>query len=202
MKKIFTFVLMSITIQVIGQNHYIGLKGGLSWANQTKYPESSDYRKGKTFALSYDYFFNKYVKMGTEINYNEHGSIYGLSIYGDRIEARNTKTEFNYISVPIKLGLTYGEKFCLFTDLGILVSYPVSLKATVSTEPYSLFDTYYESNEIKDRQNVITGLFVYDIGFGYKTKNALIYTSFEAHKNSFSYILMSNIGIKYALKKK
>jgi hypothetical protein len=84
MKTPILIMLALISIQAGGQNHFIGIKGGSSWTNNTtnhftQYASYTNpdkkFRVGFSGGITYDYILNKNFSLGVDLLYDQRGFI-------------------------------------------------------------------------------------------------------------------------------
>ena len=71
MRKIITLLIVLFTVPVFGQNHFIGMKGGINYANviSDNFLIDNDYRNGFIGGLTYEYEFKKKFHFGLDLVY-------------------------------------------------------------------------------------------------------------------------------------
>jgi hypothetical protein len=186
------------TLKVAGQNHFIGVKGGLNSTNITSsnFLSQIDSRTGLTAGMTYEYLFKKHFCIGADLIYNQRGFTNDI-VFTDNLgnptgEKHTTKFNYDYVSLPIKTGFNIGNKLYGFTNIGVIPSLLVDAKTTTPT-----FDTNGKltGNETFDMTNRVSkfdlaGLI--EIGGGYKFKERYwLFTSFS-YQHSFTTITNSD----------
>lgn len=223
MKKIFLLILTISTLKVAGQNHLIGLKGGVNSTNITSsnFLSQIDSRTSLTAGLTYEFLVKKYFSIGTDLIYNQRGFTNNF-VLADNLgnptgEKYTTKFNYDYASLPIKTGFNIGTKLYGFTNIGVIPSLLVDAR---TIEPTFDTDGKFTGNKAVDVANRVSkfdfaGLF--EFGGGYKLNGRYwLFTSFS-YQHSFTtitnsdYIANSKIrhngmnltmGLKCALTKK
>ena len=218
MRKIITVLILILTIPVFGQNHFIGLKGGINWTNviSDNFLSDNNYRNGFTSGLTYEYQFKQRFHFGFDLVYSKKGfknDIVFTDETGNPIGEKATSDfNYDYLSLPIKGGFSIGNNFAGFLNIGVIPSLLINAETIIPT-----FDNI--DGETFDVTDLVTkfdlgGLI--EIGGSYKLKERfLLFTSF-IYQQSFTTITNSDyfsngkakhygmtlsIGIKYALKK-
>ena len=198
MKNIFLLILTISTLKVAGQNHLIGVKGGVNSTNITSsnFISQTDYRTGLTAGLTYEFLFKKHFSIGTELIYNQRGFTNGILLtdnFGNPTgEKHITKFNYDYVSLPIKAGLNFGTKLYGFTNIAVIPSLLIDAK---TIKPIFYPDGYVFGNKTIDVTNRVSkfdfaGLI--EIGGGYKFKGRYwLFTSFS-YQHSFTTITNSD----------
>jgi hypothetical protein len=103
-------------LKVAGQNHLIGVKGGVNSTNITSsnFISQSDSRTGPTAGLTYEFLFKKHFSIGADLIYNQRGFTNDL-VFTDNLgnptgEKYTTTFDYDYVSLPIKTGFNIGTK--------------------------------------------------------------------------------------------
>jgi hypothetical protein len=75
MRKIIAFLSVLCTIPAFGQNHVIGLKGGINWTNviSDNFLSDNEYRNGFVSGLTYEYEFKRKFQIGLDLVYSQKG---------------------------------------------------------------------------------------------------------------------------------
>jgi len=218
----FLIILTITTFKVAGQNHLVGVKGGINRTNITSrnFTDQNDYITTLFAGLTYEYLFKKHLLVGADLIYFQRGftsDIVFTDDLGNPTDEKYTiKFNYDYVSLPIKTGFNIGNEFYGFTNIGVIPSLLVDAK-TIS--PTFNTDGMVTGNELFDATSRVTkfdfaGLA--EIGGGYKFKNSYwLFTSF-AYQHSFTTITNSEyftnskirhngmtitIGLKCALSK-
>ena len=217
MRKIITLLIVLFTVPVFGQNHFIGLKGGINRTNviSDNFLGDNDYRNGFIGGLTYEYEFKNKFHIGLDLVYAQKGFKNDI-IFTDEIgnpigEKATSDFNYDYLSLPIKGGFSIGNSFAGFLNIGVVPSLLINAETKIPT-----FENI--DGEIFDVTDKVTefdfgGLI--EIGGSYKFKERfLLFTSFAyqqsfmtiTNKNYFSngkakhYGMTLSIGLKYALK--
>jgi hypothetical protein len=192
MKKIIIIIVALIMLKTYGQNHYLGIDAGIYMANIASKDFKPSYRTTFAGGISYEYFFNKSVSVGA-------GAVYSLRGYTTKAVAADTmsnggksKTKFDYISLPLKLGFTFGNKFFGFGKIGLV---PAVLIKAQTTAPVMGADGEVIENKTENLTNKIRRMDIggiVEIGGGYNlTERCRVKVSFS-YQHSFSSITTDN----------
>jgi hypothetical protein len=221
MKYTLLTLLTIATLNVCGQN-LVGISGGSGWTNisGSNVVNERTFRKGLNTGLTYDHFFTPNFSVGTGIIYNQRGYRTNI-IFTDEIgnetgESATLTYNYDYITLPLKLTVQFGNSIYGFGSIGLSPS--ILVKAQY-IEPRIEHNGNVIPAKTYDIQNSLNqfdiGAFV-EIGGGYKFKGRYwLYTSF-AYQHSISpfvnpeynpasklrhYGMTLNIGLKYNLTK-
>jgi len=197
MKNILLIILTIATLNVAGQNHFIGLKGGVNSTNITSsnFLSQTESRTGLTAGLTYEYLFKKHFSVGADLIYNQRGFTNDI-VFTDNSgnptgEKYTTTFNYDYVSLPIKTGFNFGTKFYGYTNIGVIPSLLVDAKTTTPT-----FDTDgkligNETFDVTNRVSKFDFAGLVEIGGGYKFKGRYwLFTSFS-YQHSFTTITNS-----------
>lgn len=207
------------TIPVFGQNHLIGLKGGINWTNvnSSNFISNNDNRTGFNGGLTYEYRFNNHFNLGIDFLYFQKGFTNDI-IFTDENgiptgEKATSVFNYDYLSFPVKGGFFIGDKISGFVNLGLVPSILINAK---TTEPEIVGFVNEKTTDVTDRVTKFDFGGLIEIGGSYKFGDKfLIFTSF-AYQQSFTtitntdyfsdskikhYGMTMSIGLKYILKK-
>lgn len=222
MRNIFLLFLILATKTVSGQNHLLGIKGGAGWTNVTasNFMNDRNYRTGLAIGLTYDYLFKKHFSADADIIYNQRGFTDDI-IFTDDLgnptgEKATTKFNYDYITMPLKVGINYGNTVYGFANIGLTPFILVDAKTITPAIDFNGTTIPGETVNITDRVNKFDIGGLVEIGGGYKFKERYwLFTSFS-YQHSFTTITNSdyfanstirhygmtlNIGLKCALTK-
>jgi len=218
MRNLIAVLTILISTPAFGQNHFMGLKGGISWTNvnSANFHDNNDNWTGFNGGLTYEYHMNKKFNLGMDFLYFQKGftnDIVFLDEFGNPTGKKVT-SEFNYdyLSFPIKGGFVIGDKISGFINLGLVPSVLIDAK-TIQPAIEGIMDktTYDVTDEVTDYD--LGGMI--EIGGNYKFKDRVLLFASFAYQHSFASITNENyfsngkarhygmtlsIGLKYALK--
>ncbi len=132
-----TFIFLSQFLSA--QTDYLGLRGGLNWSNvKTDTPfEDSDGTTGFLGGITYQHQFENGFYWGVDLLYSERG--FEDELFPGSIdpclnclrvaEPVVHQLQYNYISMPIKVGITFGGAIKFFTDLALVPSTLIRARA-------------------------------------------------------------------------
>lgn len=216
---VFTIVNSIIIIPVFGQNHFIGLQGGINLTNvnSSNFSSNNDNRTSFNSGLTYQYFLNEKFNLGIDLLYFQRGFTNDI-VYTDESgnptgESATSEFNYDYLSLPLKGGIVIGDKISGFANLGIIPSFLLDAKTTTPAIEGFQEET---TNNVTDRVTKFDLGGLVEIGACYKiTPDFLLSATFGyqhsftsiTNDNYFSYAEVRNygmiwsIGLKYALKK-
>lgn len=207
---IFLFVLTN-ALPVISQTHLFGLKGGVNttnfWGGDYNGPDLLGNVFGFSGGLTYEYHSEKSINYGIDLLHVKrggHGS-FDSGLQNEISEYWN----FNYLSLPIKGGVLFGDLFSVSANFGIIPSLLINQFSYLATiTPWG--ETVYV-NDQKD-VNQFDCAVLFELGLNYKLfSNFYIhitvgyqksFTTDESITNGGGYRnegLVPHFGIKYAL---
>lgn len=219
MRKIITVLFIVLSVPVFGQNHFIGVKGGMNWTNvnSSNFISNNDNHTGFNGGLTYEYHLNEKFDLGIDLLYVQKGFTNDM-IFTDETgnptgEYATSVFDYDYLSFPIKGGLVFGDKISGFINFGLVPSILIDAKIIEPAIEGIMEETTYD---ITDKVTGFDFGGLIEIGGNYKFKERFyLYTSF-AYQHSFTSITNENyfpkgkarhygmivsIGLKYALKK-
>lgn len=207
---IFLFVLTN-ALPVISQTHLFGLKGGVNttnfWGGDYNGPDLLGNVFGFSGGLTYEYHSEKSINYGIDLLHVKrggHGS-FDSGLQNEISEYWN----FNYLSLPIKGGVLFGDLFSVSANFGIIPSLLINQFSYLATiTPWG--ETVYVIDQ-KD-VNQFDCAVLFELGLNYKLfSNFYIhitvgyqksFTTDESITNGGGYRnegLVPHFGIKYAL---
>ncbi len=176
MRKLLLLILLLATFKLNAQTHLIGLKGGLSLTNVTPglfYEKFFNNRPGISGGISYEYQFKSKFYLGADLVYNERGyrtTTFLKNDNGSQFGKYNSPGySLNYLSVPLKAGINFGEKFYGFVDAGIMPSFILlanTYMLILKEESLS-----YEKIDSREFTPKIDITLFNDVGAGFKINN-------------------------------
>ena len=123
MKIIISFLFLISFHIAIAQTHYFGSKAGIVFSNSSMENVLPSVKSLKSFTggITYNYDFASGVNIGADIVYGKFGYTADISI--------NNRTQSilrENISLPLKLGYKYGEKYYVYANVGFIFNYIIS----------------------------------------------------------------------------
>lgn len=208
-----TALILISTIPVLGQNHIIGVKGGINLTNiySNKNISNSHYRTGFNGGLTYEYILNNRFGLGVDLLYSQKG--FTNNVFPAGIKATYI-FNYDYLSFPIKGGFFIGDNISGFVNLGLVPSILIDAK-----EINPAVEGFVDEKTTIDVTDKVTkfdfgGLI--EIGGSYKFGNHFFIFTLFAYQQSFTtitnadylsqfkikhYSMTVSIGLKYILKK-
>ena len=219
MRKLITVLIIVISIPVFGQNHFVGLKSGMSWTNinSSNFISNNDNRTGFNGGLTYEYRLNTKLNLGIDLLYSQKGFTNDI-VFTDETgnptgEKATSEYNYDYFSFPIKGGLVLGDKISGFVNLGFAPSVLIDAKTIEPAIEGFMDKTTYD---VTDKVTGFDFGGLIEIGGIYKFKERFLLFASFAYQQSFTaisnsdyfsnskikhYGMTMSIGLKYALKK-
>jgi hypothetical protein len=215
MKKIITVLTIMISIPAFSQNHFIGLKGGVNMTNVNTNDFINDARIGFNAGLTYEYVVNNRFNVGVDFLYFQKGftNEINLTDVSGNSTGKVLVAEFNYdyLSIPIKVGATTSGKFSGFVNLGVIPSFLINAKEKIpSIEADPAVTTY----DVTDKVTKFDVGGMVEIGANYKIRPDFLLSASLGYQHSVTsftndnyfsgsearhYGMVLSIGVKYAL---
>jgi hypothetical protein len=217
MKNTLNLILVFISLAVNAQQHRIGVKGGAAFSNITTDIDfgNKTMRTGLIAGLTYEYAFLNKLYVGADVLYMQRGFVNKFQYIDQNaisISEYKSKYNFDYLSIPIKIGYSTGERYFMFAQLGVVTSYLVSAKY-VAPPQFSIEGvTGFVNDMTNDFERFDLGG-VFEIGGGYKFMERYMLYFSVAYQQRFTnlikapynqdfrmshYGVMANMGIKIA----
>ena len=221
MKQLGLIFLTTISISVSGQNHFIGTKSGVSWTNinSDNFSRGSDPRIGFSGGLSYELFLKKHFSLGADIIYNQRGFSNTINFTDNNGNATGEKStdkfNYDYLSIPVKTGFTFGKNIYGFTNMGAIPSILVDARTIIPVVNSSGRTTGTQTFDVTSNVSKIDLGVLMEAGGGYKFNKYWLFTSVTYQQSittisNSSYFsdtrmrhkgLTLSLGLKYRLKK-
>ena len=126
MKHTILLLLTLVTLRGISQNHFVGIKAGSNLTNIKTDFLDTDKKLGFIGGITYEYHFNNHIILGADILFDAKG-FSDKAFYTDDNNVPTGELTFdvnyNYLSVPLKVGYFVGNKFSGFINLGLVPSF-------------------------------------------------------------------------------
>jgi opacity protein-like surface antigen len=197
MKKTFLIALALLILKTYGQNHFIGIDAGIYWASiaSKDFISKPNFKTDFAGGISYEYFFNKNVSIGGGIQYNSRGFVIKSETKSADNTAENehkSKTAFNYVTLPLKLGFSFGNKFLGFAKIGVIPAILVKAQETIPVvnDNGEVTENHTENLTSKVRKMDIVGMV--EIGGGYRISNQCRLKLSISYQHGFSSITTDN----------
>lgn len=209
MKKTLTFLMVLLTIPVLAQKNYIGIKSGINSTNviSNNFLDNLNYKQGFTSGLTYEYQFKNKFHLELNLIYCQYG-FKEDHLFFTNGEIATKKYSYNYMSFPLKGGWLVGKHYKGFFNLGIVPS--TLLKAELVAPTFS----GEAINDLTDYVTKIDFAGLLEVGRNFTLNEQLImFTSF-IYQPSFTsitneqyypdsiakhYALSLSVGLKYSL---
>jgi hypothetical protein len=216
-KTILILILFVLTLTTYSQKQLVGMNGGVIFSNINT---NSDFFPEKTFKtdwtsnINYERYFTEKISIETGIQYERKGFIdyfTYLDENGNEIKKEQIISQYEYISIPIGVKYSIGNKFKTFGEIGMTPSYFVNgkiiypddiiiispippLKDIVNRFDLGAFVCFGLSYQIFNKMELnVNGIF----NHSFISMTSVKY--FEKYK-IYNYLYSVNIGLKYFLK--
>jgi hypothetical protein len=138
MRQILIFSFILISSVAFGQNHLIGIQGGLNFTNFTSKEsfENTSHRTGFIGGVTYDFMLTEKYRIGVDILYSQQGVKDKFILTNDNgvfIGEEKTEMNYDYFSIPIKFGYELGEKIKMIPKIGIVPAFVMKAETTSPT---------------------------------------------------------------------
>lgn len=125
MKKLLLLILiLPVLFNVNAQDHFLGVKGDVSWRNVSSGDmfENSKSLKKLSGGVTYEYFINDIVSIGSGLAYEQRGFTEEFILVSG--ETFHSTYSFNYLSLPVEIG-SYSRNNDFFgkSRIGAVISY-------------------------------------------------------------------------------
>lgn len=194
MKRLLLLILiLPVLFNVHAQEHFLGIKGDLSWTNVSSGDmfKNSKSLKKLSGGVTYEYFIDDIVSIGSGLSYEQRGFTEEFILVSG--ETFHSTYSFNYLSLPIKIGsYTRNNDFFGFAKAGLVPSYLINATAAVPK-----FDG--ENNLAGSQKvNVTTDVSNFDLagvaelGGGYKASTKIWITASVSYQHSLTSVTNTN----------
>ena len=181
MKRI-TLITCLIFLSLTGnaQQKLIGIKGALALTNIEwgKGLPNTKFMPNFATGFSFDYLFKNKVRLGSELLLERRGFKDKLNYTdgnGVTIGELKYSIAFTYISIPIKVGYTIGNRIYGFGNAGLIPAFLLSSK--YNTDDIHFIGNNKNLTSTNPKFDLAT---LAEIGIGCKTKNNInVYTAFR-----------------------
>lgn len=215
MKLFLSIILVVLSFTAFGQNHFLGVKGGL---NSTKVSIDVDwdnsFRKGFLGGFTYQYDIDQHFFINNELLYEERGykSKTFFSFVGHAAENGDEVIfRYDYISLPLKFGYKTHGNLSGHVCVGMIPAYLLKAEHYI---PWELEQKNFDVTDLAQRFDFAG---VVELGGSYTINPNLLFSLSLAYQHSFTTISQNGYfedntvrnfgislsgGIKYALKRK
>jgi len=126
MRYLLLMGLILFSVSGFGQVHRVGVQGGINLSNFTSDIEFGDkkFKAGLVSGFNYEYTFPGKLTLGADLLYSQQGykdEIAVLTVQ-DISWISGIKLAYDYISLPLKVGYTWGEQVKGFVKTGLCPS--------------------------------------------------------------------------------
>jgi hypothetical protein len=212
-KTLLTSIFL-MNLSAHGQGIFIGLKVGTNFTNvNSNNFNDKVFKTGLSAGLTFDYQYKNSISLSADLLYSQKG-MGNYFLFGDAIgsngfvsgERELVYFHYDYLSLPVKMGYSFGQTFFGFGNFGLIPSYLVNARIA-----------FADGTSIDETKRVSKFDFAgqIELGFGYKIKDSyMLYTSIS-YSNSFTYLsnqqyyangnminygITASLGLKYKLK--
>lgn len=215
-------VLTLNSMVTLGQD-LISIRGGVIMTNVHDAPRGffsdNDSKHGVSAGVGLEHFFGSTFSVGAGVMYNQMGfkndsyPLFDITPVGKRPAA---KLGYNYVSIPVKAGITLGHKhrFSGFAAIGIMPS--ILVRAVTKAPEYNLYGYVIgrESYNVTDQVSRFDLSELLEIGVNYRVDERYWVFSSILYQNSLTtltnrdyfyeeklrhYGLSISLGLKYKL---
>ncbi len=192
MKTYLFFLLLFFAIQSFGQKHFVGIQGGL---NTTKYSakeslSNTKYRSGFIGGLNYEFESKQKFRFGIDALYSQDGfksETALLDDYGNLTGGEgDIKYNYNYFSLPVKIGYAIGNDIKIIPRIGITPSLLSSAKVVVPQFNMNGEHTGNKSFDVKNDVKKFDIGGVIELGMESKLSKNILFSPIIAYKKSFT----------------
>lgn len=128
--NIFFVISIFMSLPLLGQQHFIGLQGGINLAQISNF--ESEFRYGTQTGVNYQYAHNEKYIFGVDFLLIERGASFGQNHTDEQGNLSGiilvSKVETDYISVPLKGGVVIGDKLSGVLKIGVVPSFLIDAK--------------------------------------------------------------------------
>ena len=154
-KKLFLLVLISVSMHLTAQEHFVGVKGGMSvtGTHNATALEETRFDKTSMTGLTYQYLHKQKIIAETNLLFYQTGFYtQSTEIQNNRLTSKQLFFSYDYLSLPIKIGYKFGDAFFYTAKMGVAPSYLLSANH-LAPEAKNNWST---AQKIKKRTDFIT----------------------------------------------
>lgn len=162
-----------INLTVFGQSHYLGLKSGVSWCDQSgNFFKNTATIQRMLLGLNYGYKFNNDLKISGDLLFSQTGFKSPMTLtdeYGNPTAQDPVYTKFfyDYLSIPLKVGYEYGKNGFVYGNIGFTTSFLLNAKTTTPIINEKLEEVGRNQFDVTKKVAPIEFGGEIEIGFGY-----------------------------------
>lgn len=186
MKKVLIIILLAFSIATNGQNQSIGIQDGLSITNVTA---NTDHKLGLISGIKYEILLSDKYALSTDLLYSQQGfkdDIFYSDALGTIIGSDKAKYKYDYILLPFKFGISFGNKFRVTPKVGICPALLINAKIEIPAFEQNGTSIPKETYDIKDNTNKFDLSGLVEAEFLYRLNNEIdIFTS-ALYRQSFT----------------
>lgn len=191
--------LLLLPIQSFAQSHIVGIRNGLNLTNINSDSFSdSENRMGYNAGISYEYHSKKKYHIGIDLLYFQRGfDLSGLEYdeFGNPTgeELPSTHFIYNYLSIPLKVGIAKGDRIGWFGQAGLVPSLLMNSKVV---------DRYFGTINTRKHLTKIDVAGLIEVGGIHRLSSDLLIfgsTSFQHSFNSVAESRMKHYSISFSI---
>lgn len=215
MNKIITSLILLFSIPTFSQTQLVGGKGGVSLTNVTSDVfTDNDFRLGYLGGITYQYKLPSKYHLEVDFIYAQKG-FKNSALYVDSTDKKTgiegvSDFNYDYFSLPIKAGMTMGDKIGGFVNLGVVPSFLYNAQTIIPTRE----TINGKVIDVADQVSKFDLSAIIEIGGEYTLKDKYVIFSSLAYQKSFStltntnyyangkmthYGILFSLGVKYKL---
>ena len=212
-------VLTTFSTASFSQNHLFGLRAGAGYNTILNLVSDRSPRIGLVSGFTYEYQSNNRFNFGIDLLYAQKGSrseIIFTDQTGSALSAQKIKLDFDYLSLPIKSGISFGDNKRGFVNLGIVPSFLINAKSKLSEpEESATIVINLEPTDLSGTTSAIDLSALIEIGTNLQFSENMLFSGFIAYQHSMTDLsnitfitinapkhfgFSANLGLKYVLK--
>lgn len=199
------------------QNHYLGIRAGSNFSNSSTnsaFFDDFNSRTGLLAGITYEYSFLKMFRFGADLLYDQRGQKMTSTLtneIGEPIGEGDVQYIYDYLSIPVKAGISLGNRLFFFANIGLVPAFNISARVKYPTDVQGQMEDDI-SNRVESFD--LAGMAEAGAGLNFLSRfKAFVAVSYTHSFNDFNkgdyffgaemrhYSISVNGGISYALKK-